>query len=675
VTAGSSVVLLDPPESGEYRPHLDGLRAVAVYLVVFFHAGSDWLSSGYIGVDVFFVLSGFLVTRLLLRDLGQGGAIRFGRFYSRRFRRLLPAAFVTLIVTAFVYTAIASPAQVANADGGFRASFLYSANWYFIHQARDYFATNLGSGPVLHFWSLAVEEQFYLLWPLALGGLFALTRRLDHATKVRVVRTVVVVGAVASMVWALSLRSTDPNRAYYGTDARAYELLAGALLALTPSLIELARRRRRTMRVVTVASTAALLLLASSWFDLEAIERDVAVTLTTCVLLLAIESADGGFVRRALSLHPVVYLGKISYGTYLWHWLVILVATSAFHLSSIATIAIACLVATAIASLSFEILEQPVRTWKPLDGYSRVVVVTGLALSVASALVLVPRIVNPQHATAPVLRSAAIARLTPRPRDLDLATARKFPFVKPCITNVRDCSGVKGGRPRFLVLGDSQAEMLSPLFKAVARREGASVSISASNGCPWPRDLYTGFRRQECELVKESWPRLIAQLNPDIIVIAGFDYGSLRTEPLRRANGEHATFQDVVRATKSSLARLRSSGRSVVIVEPLPTPVDSDRNFEPLGCLEKATVLEACRYRAVTRSSPLENLYRALARSDAKVHSLNLDRKVCPLLPTCDPVVNGKVVNFDLKHLAAGFSRSLAPDVDQYLKSVGLVAP
>src|SRR5882672_11117712 len=137
-----------------YRPYLDGLRAVAVYLVVLFHAGSGGFTAGYIGVDVFFVLSGFLVTRLLLRDLGGTGSIRFGRFYSRRFRRLLPAAFVALMVTAIVYTAIAAPADVANAVGSFKAAFLYVTNWYFIHSSTGYFGADISQNPVLHFWSL-----------------------------------------------------------------------------------------------------------------------------------------------------------------------------------------------------------------------------------------------------------------------------------------------------------------------------------------------------------------------------------------------------------------------------------------------------------------------------------------------------------------------------------------
>jgi peptidoglycan/LPS O-acetylase OafA/YrhL len=163
-----------------YRPQLDGLRAVAVYLVVLFHAGVDRFSGGFIGVDVFFVLSGYLVTQLLMRDLAGAGTVRLSRFYARRIRRLLPASFVLLIVTAVVYAAIASPAEASASIGAFRAVFLYVANWYFIHQSSDYFGSAIENSPVIHFWSLAIEEQFYLLWPILLGGIVSLTRRIGR---------------------------------------------------------------------------------------------------------------------------------------------------------------------------------------------------------------------------------------------------------------------------------------------------------------------------------------------------------------------------------------------------------------------------------------------------------------------------------------------------------------
>jgi len=402
-----------------YRAHLDGLRAVAVYLVVLFHAGNDRFSGGYIGVDVFFVLSGFLVTQLLLRDIAASGSIRLSRFYSRRFRRLLPAAFVTLLVTAVVYTAISSSLEVTDALGSFKAAFLYSANWYFIHQARGYFAADITANPVLHFWSLAVEEQFYLLWPLTLGALFAVTRRLDPRRRRRAIQAIVAIGAVTSALYALSLRTSNLNRAYYGTDTRAYELLAGALLALVPSLVVRSSRHGRAMRIATTGGIAALLVIASSSVHIDAIERGIAVTITTCVILVAIEAADGGIVKRVLSSNPVVYLGKISYGTYLWHWIVILVARRAFHPSPLATAAIAFLVATALASLSFEMLERPVRISGLLDRHRQAVIAGGLALSVLSAFVLIPKLVDPAHASTASTRAVGGTQgLTPIPKHL-----------------------------------------------------------------------------------------------------------------------------------------------------------------------------------------------------------------------------------------------------------------
>ena len=473
-----------------YRPHLDGLRAVAVYLVVLFHAGSSRFAGGYVGVDVFFVLSGYLVTQLLLRDVHGQGSIRFGRFYARRFRRLLPAAFVALIVTAVVFTAIAAPAEVADAVGSFKAAFLYSTNWYFIHQAQGYFGANVVTNPVLQFWSLAVEEQFYLLWPLTLGGVFVLTRRMDRARQAKLIQIGVAVLAVASAVWALSLRHSDPNRAYYGTDARAYELLAGALLALVPAFAATAVRFRRSTRIATLAAAAALVAVASSWVHLDAIERGIAVTIVTCVLLVAIEAADGGVVKRVLSTRPAVYLGRISYGTYLWHWLVVIVVVRSFDLSTISTIGITCLVATAIASLSYELLEQPVRISRLLDGHRRVVIASGLAISVVAALVLIPAIVKPSNAATPVAKGSQTVGFTPVPASLDwqhAAHGRRFVdcFHKP----VGRCILVRGSGKKLLLMGDSHAAMLIPTFIEIAHREHLTLAVATMGLCPWQRTL------------------------------------------------------------------------------------------------------------------------------------------------------------------------------------------
>ncbi|MGZ8751390.1 MAG: acyltransferase family protein, partial [Acidimicrobiia bacterium] len=237
-----------------------------MYLVVAFHAGLGLLDAGFIGVDIFFVLSGFLVTGILVRSLASADGIRGRVFYSRRVRRILPAAFVTLVVTAVVYSVVASPSEVLDALGGFRAAFLYVSNWYFIRQSTDYFAADVNDNPVLHFWSLAIEEQFYLVWPILLGGLVMVTSRLGRG-RWWVVRSVVVIAGVASAIFALYVARTNLTRAYYGTDTRAYQLLAGAALALTPQLLRLGNRYLRVARWASFFALAGLIVLATSLVD------------------------------------------------------------------------------------------------------------------------------------------------------------------------------------------------------------------------------------------------------------------------------------------------------------------------------------------------------------------------------------------------------------------------
>jgi peptidoglycan/LPS O-acetylase OafA/YrhL len=667
-----------------YRPHLDGLRAVAVYLVLLFHAGSTQFSGGYLGVDVFFVLSGFLVTQLLLRDITAHGSIRFGRFYSRRFRRLLPAAFVVLIVTAVVFTAIAAPADVANAVGSFKAAFLYVTNWYFIHSAAGYFGADITQNPVLHFWSLAVEEQFYLLWPLALGGLFFFTRRMDRARQIRVISAIVIVGAVASAVAALSLRHSNPDRAYYGTDTRAYELFAGALIALVPAFVATARRFRTATRVATIGGLAAVVVLATSWIDLDAIERGIAITMVTFVLIVSLEAADGGIARGILSTRSMIYLGKISYGTYLWHWIVILVVLRKFDISTTATVGIACLVGTALAALSFEILEQPVRQSRRLDRHRRIVISAGLAVSLVSALVFIPKIVDAAHAVAPTLRSTTTGG-APVPANLDWRHAKDggSAFTE-CLGRSADvCTVVRGTGPGIFLLGDSHAWMLIPAFEAIARRQHLSLSVSVRTSCPWQQDLYANpitvhgktVRTQPCRAQKDdTYSRVIPALHPALVVVMEVAH---EDRELTEYLGPDGTLIDdnapdysrwIETTTEKSIDALSAGGRKVLLIEPVPiAPSD------PLSCLSRATVLEQCRYVASHNADFIERTYRRLADRSDRVWSLDLDRVVCPYLPICDPVVNGQIVKQDQTHLTPKFVKSIDPSIESYLQDNGLI--
>jgi peptidoglycan/LPS O-acetylase OafA/YrhL len=660
------------------------LRAIAVYLVVAFHAGSSVFAGGFVGVDVFFVLSGYLVTQLLLRDIAVGGAVRLGRFYARRFRRLLPAAFVALVATAAVYTVIASPLELSGVTGSFRAAFLYSTNWYFIGHSTSYFGAAGATNPVLHFWSLAVEEQFYLVWPLLLGGLFAGTRRFGVGQR-RVVRIMVAIAMLASVVRALSLRTSNPEWAYYGSDARAYQLLAGASLALIPSLT-VAKRFGRVLRAATVACLVVLLVIATSWIHLDAIERGVAVAAIALTLIAAIEVVDGGVVKRMLSMKSVVYLGKISYGTYLWHWIVILVLLKNFHLGTNATIATACVVATAMASLSFQVLEHPVRASQFLDRYRFGVIATGLGVSVLSALLVIPAILD-RPLAAPTVQATTIG-FTPVPANLDARSVMRDVNNSPwphCLGRpVEKCTVVRGSGRSIFLLGDSHAWMLLPAFEAIARREHLTLSAMVNGYCPWERDLYAAAENipaaviRDCKAMKNDvYRRVIPALHPDVIVLIHQPYDdptlpAVLAGPDGRvqATGQRG-FYDLLESTaRASLDALQAPGRAIVIIESLPTTA---KNYDALGCIAKAKVLEQCRF--VTSSGPtrLELFYRQMAKERQRLWSANFDTLECPFLPICDPVINHQIVRFDHGHITPGFARTLAPEIDSYLREIGVI--
>jgi peptidoglycan/LPS O-acetylase OafA/YrhL len=664
-----------------YRPHLDGLRAVAVYLVVLFHAGSSWFPGGYVGVDVFFVLSGYLVTQLLLRDIVGNGKIRLGRFYSRRFRRLLPAAFVVLIVTAAVYTAIASPAEQIDALGAFKAAFLYSTNWYFVHQATAYFGANIVTNPVLHFWSLAVEEQFYLVWPLALTGAFVATRRMERAKQLRVIAGVVGVAALASALYALSLKSSNPNRAYYGTDTRAYELLAGALIALVPSIIEWAKRNRSAMHAATVASIGLLGVIASSWIDLDAIERGIAVTITTVVLIVALEVADGGVVKRLLSTRSMTYLGKVSYGTYLWHWLVILVVVKAFQPSTLSTVGITFLVATALASFSFQMIEHPIRASKRLDRYRGPVIALGLTVTVVSALVFVPAILDKPHSGAVGVASAATTGVAPVPAGLDWQAVKREDRTAPtCLhKSLAKCTLVHGTGKTVMLVGDSHAQMLIAPFSEIAKAENWTLVVMVWDACPWQAGLwrFSQIDRKSCLRFKTDLrTRVIPLVKPDVIVLihAPMDKEGLKGQHLGGPNGPLATGspaaeQAIETATDKTVALLDNGKRDIVIIEPIP---QGPQGYDPLGCLSTAKYLDQCRFVVDTGPSPTELHYRELARTNNHVFDLNIDKLACPYLPICDPMVNGKIVWYDLSHLSIAYTWTLADPIRSLLSADGI---
>jgi peptidoglycan/LPS O-acetylase OafA/YrhL len=647
------------PGALKYRAHIDGLRTVSVYLVVAFHAGLGIFNAGYLGVDVFFVLSGFLVTSILLRDLVQGGRPRWRHFYSRRVRRILPAALVVLLITAVAYSMVAAPSQALDALGGFRASCLYIANWFFIRQGADYFAADVNSNPVLHFWSLAVEEQFYFVWPLLLAALYALSRATGR-WRWWVLRGAVVSLALASALFAVHIAQSDLSRAYYGTDTRAYELLMGALIALSPQLFRLRRQGWNVPAWSASALLCALLLVATSVVHFGAIAKGIVATLIVSALIVALENIRGSRAKSLLSSRPFVYLGRISYGTYLWHWPVIVLVTLNRHVSPVLLFAFVVPVATLISAASYRLLEMPIRRSEKLDHYRKLVIVAGFATSILVGIFVMPAILQPASGAA-------------------WETARTdIPAIPNCyLKPVRLCTLVHGSRGRIVLIGDSHAGMWIPAFEGVARRNNLTFSVLALPHCPWQYDtsVVTNAKNlHSCVLHQSDWyRRALPLLRPDVVFLVHEEYDDPHYPRIITVNGVQGRTRTpvieraLIKNTQLWSRKLAAQYPKVVMIEPAPFSP-----FDPLSCISGGSSLDHCSYMTNRLHTQLEQAEEA--ESDGKhIWALDLDKVVCPRFPKCDAIVNGLIVKRDKSHLTGSFSRSVSPEIDTLLHRDGVL--
>jgi peptidoglycan/LPS O-acetylase OafA/YrhL len=453
-----------------YQPALDGVRALAVGAVIAYHLGAGWARGGFLGVDAFFVLSGFLITALLLGEWGQSGSIALGAFWARRARRLLPALLLVLLAVA-VYAATSVPAiELGQLRGDGLATLFYGANWRFIATGQSYFTLYTTASPFRHMWSLAIEEQFYLVWPLVAFACLWLARGRRW-----LLATVCVVGALASsLVMAAVYRPSDPSRAYYGTDSRAQLLLVGCLLAIV--LARWSPRRPASRATVSVAGVVGLAYCAWAWF---AISDHAAWMYRRGYLLfgLAVAALIAAVVqperrrylpRALLSLSVLVWVGRISYGLYLWHWPVIVFVNSArTGLNGWQLAGLRLGLTFAIATLSFYLVELPIRTGQ-LPGHRLRVVLP--AAFVAAGVAVVVTTVNAAPLPA-YLRQNTDVLTAARRRPLPPRPATAIPAATPAAPH------------RILLVGDSVAVSLFPGLQRVAYGDGLQLTSGAFAGC------------------------------------------------------------------------------------------------------------------------------------------------------------------------------------------------
>ena len=670
-----------------YRPALDGLRAVAVYLVIAFHAEVFLFRGGFIGVDLFFVLSGFVVTNVLWSELESTGTVRLRQFYARRLRRLTPAALVCVVGTALALLLVASLPERLDVLDDARAALLYFANWHFLGESTDYFAAAENPSPLLHFWSLAIEEQFYALFPLTLLGLHRLGRRVSRPMVVPAgLATIAAASLLAQLFWS----NRDSAWAYYGTDARLYQLLAGCLFAVA---------MRRFLRIRThplfgglaVVGLALLLIGATNHVDITPSVRGMLAAAASIFILVGLEYAPDGLLGRLLGRPLPVYLGSISYGVYLWHWPIILITQRFVTVQPVTLFVLSAIMASSLAALSHRLVEQPVRKSPVLDARPKRVVAVGLGLTVCTALVVVPPIlesVRTPRVTVASQNAPMIVAASPDlpgfvdpvpPIDYEAIRSHRVEVPDCYLAGLDECTVRRGGESHVLLIGDSVAQQFIPAFETLAAQHDWTLSLNVWSACTWqtgllPRPDISESNAQRCQERRTDWyPTAIEALDPDIIVLAAVNRDDVsRWGELIRAEDEalgDATLHEVLaRTTRDTLDLLeRSSSAEIVVIEPPPL---APTLAGPTDCLASVSTVGQCSFE-LPPATPTEFVYRAEAIVRDRVSSVDFDSLVCPDTPVCMPIIDGIPVWRDGGHLNHVYVEHITQQIDEALSATG----
>ncbi|MBV1894279.1 MAG: acyltransferase [Ilumatobacteraceae bacterium] len=559
------------PAASQWRhlSALDGLRAAAVIAVLLFHGG--YLQGGFLGVDLFFALSGFLITSLLIRDSERGG-IRLSEFWGRRFRRLLPAVFVMIAVVALWSWSFGSAADLDGVKRDGPWAVVYLANWHFISEATGYWASFAQPSMFDHLWSLAIEEQFYVVWPLVLFAIWKWSKRPQ-----RLLLFISVVGVLASFAAMLLLYSGgDPTRVYMGTDTRASSLLVGAVAATTLGR-EMARRIADWLgnRLdLVIASICAGIVWA--WFSIdgagaEALYRGGLLlhSVACAVMVVLLATSQSGRSSKVLGWAPLAWIGTMSYGLYLWHWpIYVILSPDRTNIDGLGLLAIRIAVSLLAAVISFRLVEDPLRrrvTW--VRGRQGVYV---LVVSVAALLGLLILLPQPEAEIAAFDPSAIEVPVVDAEPDEEAVTSDPSPIASlpeepsapdGSIASTTTMPTSLGTIESAIWAGDSVAYDMAPAFVAALKSAGIAADDSAA---------FPGLR-----LTGPDDSLRLAPVMPDRIQQLGID-----TVVFQISSWDTPASADEYRLALEEFAQvIKDAGARLVIVTPPPTSVD-DKNAE-----------------------------------------------------------------------------------------------
>ena len=626
-----------------FRADIEGLRGLSVVAVVLFHAFPVYVPGGFIGVDVFFVISGYLITRLLIGELDASGSVDLARFWGRRIRRILPAATVVLISTAAL--ALLFPALDTRAlSREILSAALFFNNFRQIGNATDYLGAEHADNPLLHYWSLSVEEQFYLVWPLVLAGAWIAIGRLRGLRRTSVLLIVIGTLWLGSLLYSAHLAQSAPLWAFFDPFSRAWQLLTGALVALGA-----ARWGGMRGRSASAIGVVSLVMLVACFF---AISGGVpypgfvaAVPTLAAAMLIAANAGPGTAAGALLGAAPMRFAGQVSFSWYLWHWPLIVFGRLAWGDAPVVAAAMIVL-SFALAALTFRFVEQPVRNGRlSVRPLAATYALGGVLVAAGGASSAAMRHLAPDgvHLGGGVYASARALRRD-RPVIYDDGCLLRFADVEspPCIYGAPD------GARTVVLFGDSHAGNWFVPLEAAARQEGWRLLVRINASCR-PVDaaqtVDDGGRQRayhECADWRAQVLDEIARLKPDLVVVGG----SPHALPLGAELGV--------------LTRLADAAPTIAMRDTPWLPEN------PVACLRKTQDPARCVWPAMRSAN---NYPRTPdAEMPPRVRVLDLVENVCPAAQ-CHAVLDGRVVMFDSNHFTASFAATLSGAFRKLLKS------
>jgi peptidoglycan/LPS O-acetylase OafA/YrhL len=627
-------------QHSDYRKDIDGLRAIAVLSVVLFHIHGALMPGGFAGVDMFFVISGFVITRNIAPQMAAG-TFSFAEFYRRRVNRIIPVLAVVVAATLLVGQSLLIPAHAEELAKSAIASLLFSANVFFTYFVETgYFASESSTKPLLHIWSLGVEEQFYFLWPLLALALLKLRRPIA----VFALTAAAVIGLVAVSEW---LTRSDPTFAYYMLPSRAFQLLTGAAVALMPTrwtspgrLIALA------VGVIGLALVGVSLVLIDETLPFPGIYALPATIGTGALIYSGFRSTP---LSRVLSIPPMRWVGWISYSLYLWHWPVMAYLRYAGIEVTVLTGILAFVAMLLLSTLSYRFVEKPFRKPSPsirFDFFSRFAVPSLAVFLVALGSFLGNTTLLPVIAPSYAAQIAALER--------DAMPSRLFGIVyETSLVTPAQLSRIVNGRaePEILLWGDSNATHFVGFLHQVAHASKFSFRNIAHNGCPpiitgaGPQMAYPGFADRCAAFL----PVVTDQIKKYKTIVMASAWS--------RHAQNHPDFYHHVRRT---VERLRRIGKQVII---LGQPADF-RKFDAF-CPKKELKIPwlNCKRASVARDTGKSSVDRANAvlqrvarRTGAEF--VDIKQLMCRR-GVCSPYMDGHLLFTDRTHLSMAGSERL----------------